>query len=108
MLDPLMEEEFLQLAVERPDILCSEAPLEILEESASEAEPTRHLEEFFATGYTAWLSKKHGRRVRLPQEMIDRAILVLWFRASLLNTSRMMGQPNSDDDRPFFSDEDLY
>jgi hypothetical protein len=40
--------------------------------------------------------------------MIDRAILVLWFRASLLNTSRMMGQPNSDDDRPFFSDEDLY
>ena len=107
-MDPLMEEEFLQLATEHPDILCSEAPLEILEESASEAEPTRYLEEFFATGYTAWLSKKHGRRVRLPKEMIDRAILVLWFRAALLNTSRMMGQPNSDDDLPFFSDEELY
>ena len=107
-MDPLMEEEFLQLATEHPDILCSEAPLEILEESASEAEPTRYLEEFFATGYTAWLSKKHGRRIHLPKEMIDRAILVLWFRASLLNTSRMMGQPNNDDDLQFFSEEDLY
>ena len=107
-MDPLMEEEFLQLATEHPDILCSEAPLEILEESASEAEPTRYLEEFFATGYTAWLSKKHGRRIHLPKEMIDRAILVLWFRASLLNTSRMMGQPNNDDALPFFSDEELY
>lgn len=107
-MDPLMEEEFLQLAKEHPDILCSEAPLAILEESASEAEPTRYLEEFFAAGYTAWLSKKHGRRIRLPKEMIDRAILVLWFRASLLNTSRMMGQLNNDDDLPFFSDEDLY
>ena len=107
-MDPLMEEEFLQLATEHPDILCSEAPLEILEESASEAEPTRYLEEFFATGYTAWLAKKHGRRVRLPKEMIDRAVLVLWFRASLLNTSRLMGQRNSDEDQPFFSDEDLY
>ena len=38
-MDPLMEEEFLQLAADHPDILCSEAPLEILEESASEAEP---------------------------------------------------------------------
>ena len=107
-MDPLMEEDFLLLAAEHPDLLCSEAPLEILEESASEAEPTRYLEEFFATGYTAWLSKKHGRRVRLPKEMIDRAILVLWFRASLLNTSRMMGQPNNDDALPFFSDEELY
>ena len=107
-MDSLMEEEFLQLATEHPDMLCSEAPLEILEESASEAEPTRYLEEFFATGHTAWLSKKHGRRIRLPKEMIDRAILVLWFRASLLNTSRMMGQPNNDDNLPFFSDEDLY
>ena len=96
------------MATEHPEILCSEAPLKILEESASEAEPTRYLEEFFATGYTAWLSKKHGRRVRLPKEMINRAILVLWFRASLLNTSRMMDQTNSDDDLPFFSDEGLY
>jgi len=107
-MDPQMEEEFLQLAAEHPDILCSEAPLEILEESASEAEPTRYLEEFFATGYTAWLAKKHGRRVRLPKAMIDRAVLVLWFRASLLNTSRLMGLRNSDEDQPFFSDEALY
>ena len=107
-MDPLLEEEYLRLATEHPGILCSEAPLEILEESASEAEPTRYLEEFFAIGYSAWLSQKHGRRVRLPKEMIDRAILVLWFRASLLNTSRMMGETNSDDDLPFFSDEGLY
>jgi len=107
-MDPSLEEEYLQMAAERPDIRCSEAPIAILEESASEAEPTRYLEEFFATGYTAWLAQKHGRRVRLPKEMIDRAILVLWFRASLLNTSRMMGQANDDDDLPFFSDEGLY
>ena len=107
-MDPLLEEAYLRLAAEHPEILCSDAPIEILEESASEAEPTRYLEEFFATGYTAWLSQKHGRRVRLPKEMIDRAILVLWFRASLLNTSRMMGEANSDDDLPFFSDEGLY
>ena len=107
-MDPLLEEEYLQLAEYQPEILCSDAPIEILKESASEAEPTRYLEEFFATGYTAWLSKKHGRRVRLPKEMINRAILVLWFRASLLNTSRMMDQTNSDDDLPFFSDEGLY
>ncbi|MBQ10550.1 MAG: hypothetical protein CMJ45_03260 [Planctomyces sp.] len=107
-MDPLLEEEYLQLASDQPEILCSDAPIAILKESASEAEPTRYLEEFFAAGYTAWLSKKHGRRIRLPKEMIDRAILVLWFRASLLNTSRMMGQTNSDDDLPFFSDEGLY
>ena len=107
-MDPLLEEEYLQLATERPEILCSDAPIAILKESASEAEPTRYLEEFFATGYTAWLSKKHGRRIRLPKEMTDRAILVLWFRASLLNTSRMMGQTNSDDHLPFFSDDGLY
>ena len=107
-MDPVLEEEYLQLASDQPEILCSDAPIAILKESASEAEPTRYLEEFFAAGYTAWLSKKHGRRIRLPKEMINRAILVLWFRASLLNTSRMMDQTNSDDDLPFFSDEGLY
>ncbi len=107
-MDPLLEEEYLQLAADHPEILCSEAPIEILEEAASEAEPTRYLEEFFAAGYTSWLAQKHGRRVRLPKEMIYRAILVLWFRASMLNTSRMMGQAIDDDGLPFFSDEGLY
>ena len=51
-MDPLLEEAYLRLAAEHPEILCSDAPIEILEESASEAEPTRYLEECFATGET--------------------------------------------------------
>ena len=103
-----MEERFLRLAVEQPDMLCSQVPADILEAAASEAEPTKFLEEFFATGYTEWLAKKHGRRLHLPREQIDRAILVLWFRACLLETSRLLGRNNGDEDKPFFSDEGLY
>jgi hypothetical protein len=106
--DPSQEERFLQLARERPDILCAEAPAEILEAAASDAEPTKFLEEFFATGYTGWLAKKYGRRLHPPQDRIDRAILVLWLRACLLNTDRLLGHRNSELDRPFFSDEGLY
>lgn len=107
-MDPAMEEQFLQLAAENPEMLCSQAPVEILEASASDAEPTKFLEEFFATGYTAWLTKKHGRRLHLPKEHIDRAIIVLWLRACFLNTNRLLGRIGGDEDKPFFSDEGLY
>ena len=107
-MDLAMEERFLRLAVEQPDILCSQVPVEILEAAASEAEPTKFLEEFFATGYTEWLSKKHGRKLHPPQEYIDRAILVLWFRTCLLETDRLLGRRDGDEDKPFFSDEGLY
>ncbi len=107
-MDQEMEQHYFQLAVENSDILCSQAPPEILQACASEAEPTKFLEEYFAAGYSGWLAKKLGRRISLPQDRIDQAIIVLWYRACLLDTDRLMGQQNADADRPFFSDEGLY
>jgi hypothetical protein len=105
-MDPAQEKRYLQLAFDRPDLLCSEAPREILEACSSEAEPTRFLEEFFATGYTQWLLQKYRRR--LPQERVNTAIIVLWNRACRLHTSIIMGSPDPDWNKPFFSDEGLY
>ena len=89
-------------------ISCADAPAEILELSSSEQEPTPYLEEYFAVGYANWLEFKHGRRINIPQNLVDRAILVLWNRAGLLHTDRLLGQINEDADKPFFSDEGLY
>ncbi len=85
----------------------TEAPPEILEACASEAEPTKFLEEYFAAGYSGWLAKKLGRRISLPQDRIDQAIIVLWYRACLLDTDRLLGQQSADANKPFFSDEGL-
>ena len=103
-----MEQHFLRMATDHPDILCTEAPAEILEAAASEGEPTKFLEEYFATGHSRWLAMKHGRSVQVPKDQMDRAVLVLWYRACLLNTDRLMGQGTRDADKPFFSDEGLY
>ena len=71
-------------------------------------EPTDFLEQYFAVGHSAWLAHKHGRTVNKPQLLVDQAILVLFRRACLLNTARMMGQASPDAEKSFFSDEDLY
>jgi hypothetical protein len=105
-MDPAQEEHYLQLALNHPNMLCSEAPLEILEACSSEAEPTRFLEEFFGTGYTQWLLQKYRRR--LPQERVNTAIIVLWNRACRLHTSILTGGQDPDWNQPFFSDEGLY
>jgi len=102
------EARFLKMAMEQPDITCGDAPDEILVAASAEAEPTPFMEEYFATGYTEWLAIKHGRRINLPQNITNRAILVLWNRAGLLNTDRLLGQSSADADKPFFSDEGLY
>ena len=107
-MDRAQEQNYLQMAIEHPDILCSEVPVEILEAAASEAEPTPFMEQYFATGHAGWLAIKHGRRITFPKEFMDRAILVLWFRACLLNTDRLLGQEPRDAGKPFFSDDDLY
>lgn len=107
-MDSAMEEHFLKLAAENPGMMCSEAPVEILEASASDAEPTKFLEDFFAAGYNGWLALKFGRRIHPPQERIDRAIIVLWLRACLLNTDRILERVRAGPDQPFFSDEGLY
>ena len=107
-MDPEREQHFLQMAAEQPGILCSEAPVEILEACAVEVEPTDYLEEYFAVGHGAWLALKHGRRINKPQLLVDQAILVLYRRACLLNTDRLLGQDTVDSGQPFFSDEGLY
>ncbi len=99
---------FLKMAEEHPEMPCADTPVAILEAASAEQEPTPFMEEYFAIGHGAWLAFKHGRRISLPQNLMDRAILVLWNRACLLDTDRLLGQTNSDADKPFFSDEGLY
>ena len=107
-MEPDREQHFLRMAAEQPDILCADAPDEILEACAVEVEPTDFLEQYFAAGHSAWLAHKHGRTINKPQILINQAILVLYRRACLLNTARLMGQTSEYADQPFFSDEDLY
>ena len=107
-MEPDREQHFLRMAVEQPDIPCADAPEEILEACAVEVEPTDFLEQYFATGHSAWLAHKHGRSINKPQVLVNQAILVLYRRACLLNTARLLGQTTEYDDQPFFSDEDLY
>ncbi len=107
-MDRETEARFLKMAMEQPDITCADAPHEILEAVSAELEPTPFMEEYFATGYAEWLAVKHGRRINIPQNMIDRAILVLWNRAGLLQTDRLLGQKNPDAAKPFFDDDGLY
>ncbi len=107
-MDHDQEQHFLRAAAEKPDILCADAPGEILEACAAEVEPTAFLEQYFAVGHSAWLAHKHGRSINKPQILLNQAILVLYQRACLINTARMMGQTSPDADKPFFSDEDLY
>ena len=107
-MDPAKERQYLQMATDYPGILCSEAPAEMLEAAASEAEPTKFMEQYFAAGHSRWLALKYGRTINLPKERMDQAILVLWFRACLLNTDRVLGQEIRSGDKPFFSDEGLY
>ena len=103
-----MEQHFLQGAADQPLMLCSEAPVEVLELAAAEAEPTKFLEEYFAVGHAHWLAHKYGRSINLPKLQMDQAIIVLWFRACLLNTDRLLGREATDADKPFFSDEGLH
>ena len=107
-MEPDRERHFLRMAAEQPGIRCADAPAEILEACAVEVEPTDFLEQYFAAGHSAWLVLKHGRSINKPQYLLDQAILVLYRRACLLNTARLLGQAGDDAETPFFSDEGLY
>jgi hypothetical protein len=91
-------------------MLCSEAPMEILQESSYAGdEPTKFLLAFFAAGHGQWLAQTYGVPVTaFPKERVARAALVLWSRACELYTSRLYCRPRSDWGEPFFSDEGLY
>ena len=107
-MDAEAQAQYLKMAEDQPDILCAQVPDIILEFASAEAEPTPFMEQFFATGYAEWMNLKHGRRINIPQNLIDRAILVLWNRAGLLYTDRITSKENPDGNKPFFSDEGLY
>ena len=107
-MEPDREQHFLRMAAEQPDILCADAPAEILEACGVEVEPTDFLEQYFAAGHSAWLAHKHGRTINKPQILVNQAILVLYRRACLLNTARVMGHASEYDNQHFFSDDDLY
>ena len=49
------EAHYIELANNNSGILCSEAPVEILEACAADVEPTPFLEEYFSTGHSEWL-----------------------------------------------------
>ena len=102
------EARFLKMAEENPEMTCGEAPVELLELASSEAEPTPFMEEYFAVGHAEFLAVKHGRRINLPKNLMDRAILVLWTRAGILHTAHIMGQESPDANVGFFDDEGLY
>lgn len=107
-MDPTAEERYLQMALDRPDMLGSEAPMEVLEAASLVDEPTGFLENFFAAGYTQRLSKKYGRSVHLPQDRTNNAVVILWVKACRLHTNRMLGLPDEELDKPLFADELLY
>ena len=104
-MDREREEYYIDLAAENPEMLCAEAPDEILEACAADAEPTPFMEEFLATGHSQWILLKYRRR--LPHAIINNNILQLWIRACRLHTRKLTGEPDPDWNKPFFSIEDM-
>jgi len=109
-MSPEQEAAYIQLALASPQMLCSEAPAEILQESSYAGdEPTEFLLAFFAAGHTQWLAQACGvPATALPKDRVVRAALLLWLRACELYTCRQYRRQSSDWDKPFFSDQGLY
>ena len=108
-ISPDDEQSYIQLAMERPGMLCSAAPPEILQAASfAGEEPTEFLKTFFAAGYTQWVCQTQGIRIDFDQERIARAVILLWIRACRLYTSREYNRPDADWEKAFFSDEGLY
>ena len=109
-MDPDQQVRYLELAAANPYWLCSDIPIELLEECSYVGdEPTPFLNAFFAAGHGQWLYRTHG----IPPSAVDpermqRAALLLWIRACELYTSRLYQRPGPDWDQAFFSDEGLY
>ncbi len=108
-MDPHQEEIYIQMAQSNPNMLCSEAPFEILEAASfAGEEPTEFMTFYFTAGHVEWLAQVHDKRIHLDKEMIDRAVFLLWLRASNLYTSHQTGRSDPDWEQPLFSDEGLY
>ncbi len=106
---PESEPAYLQLALDRADMRCSDAPPEILQAASfAGEEPTEFLHNFFAAGYTQWVWKTQGIKIDFDQERIARAVILLWIRACELYTSLVYDRPDANWGKTFFSDEGLY
>ena len=105
MITPAQEPEYVQMAEASPEMLCSEAPPEILEACALDNEPTPFLEQYFEAGIRAHARMEHGRE--LPQMFVNNAILVLWLRACRLYTNALLGVADPDLEKQFFSSADV-
>ncbi len=106
---PEDEARYIRLAYDNPNMLCSEAPPEILRDSSfSGEEPTSFILDFFSTGYNQWHLKARGFRLDFDPERVTRGAIVLWHRACDLYTCLEYDRPNDDWEKEFFSDEGLY
>ena len=109
-MDPDQQAHYLEMAAANPHWLCSDIPIEVLEEcSYAGDEPTAFLNAFFAAGHGQWLYRTHGiPPSAVEPERMQRAALLLWIRACELYTSHLYQRLGLDWDQPFFSDEGLY
>ena len=103
------EQYYLQLAQDRPNMLCSDVPLELLGNCLHASdEPTEFLKSLFGAGHAQWLAGNYGHNVVISKDRMNNAIIVLWRRACRLYTSHILNRPDADWGSPFFSDEGLY
>ena len=108
MLNPDNQRDYLAMAREQPNILCSQVPRQLLEAASWDGEePSPFLVDLLSTGYVEWLAEETGQRMRLPKEILDQVVLALWNRACHLHTSLLLGSDHPDWDKPFFSDEGI-
>ena len=107
-MDLAKQDHYLQLAEDTPQMLCSEVPAEVLDETSyDDVEPSDFFKDFLRAGYTQWHLQKYGRAPR-GREQVTNAIIVLWVRACRLHINQVLGRPDPDWDKIFFSDEGLY
>ncbi len=108
MQNPNNQSEYMAIAMEQPNILCSEVPPALLEAASWDGEePSPFFVEFLSTGYLEWLAGETGQRIRLPREILDQVVLGLWTRACHLHTSSLLSKSNPEWDKQFFSDDGI-
>ena len=98
------------MAQDRPNMLCSEVPIELLENCLHASdEPTEFLSNLFRLGHTQWLSKKYGQGVQVSKDRMNNAIIVLWLRhavcipATSWTASMLTGKPASSPTRDYMN-----
>ena len=75
MLNAHNQNEYMAIAMEQPNILCSDMPPTLLEAASWDGEePSPFFVEFLSAGYQEWLAGETGQRVRLPREILDQIV----------------------------------